>query len=824
MGNHTQAIENHSTSAHAASQADLANANANTNANMAWAVPAPWHWAAQLSQSAWSYGVDAWQRSILYADVRRQRGNQYHAHQQEAVPNVLSFPAELVMSGLDLPRPVNYALVRITTAAGVVTDPSKRPFVVVDPRAGHGPGIGGFKPDSEIGAALKAGHPCYFIGFTPEPTASQSVEDVMHAEAAFVRKVAELHPEAMGKPAVIGNCQAGWQILMTAAVWPELFGPIIVAGAPVSYWAGNEPMRYAGGLLGGSWLTALTSDIGHGRFDGAWLVQNFENLNPANTLWTKQYNLYAKVDTEGPRYLEFERYWGGYVFLNGAEIQYIVDKLFIGNQLATAQLRTQEGQRIDLRNIRSPIVVFCSYGDNITPPAQALGWITDLYRDDTDVLAHDQTIVYATHDSIGHLGIFVSGSVGRKEHREFAANIDIIDLLPAGIFHAQVEDHPAGVPSAELDDGEYLLRIERSGVQAIRDMVQLDQDSERRFAAAARISEINLALYRNLWQPWVRAWSTSTSAQWAQAMHPMRLGYEHWSDRQPLAGVVKQLAETVLQQRQPVATDTPFWQAQTRFSDAIVQALDQYRDQRDAWYGWFFDSVYGAPAVQALAGQSSQVTESVGPVRPQPCDTPEHQAYLQEQLRQLEHSTDEGGLPEAVMRALCHIFAVRGEADGRHFRHAWDVLRPHLGAQMQAFRHLARSQAVLMRHHSGAALAAIPQLLRTAEPQDIRQAAAFIADLAQRGGPLTPLEQAGLLTVQALFAQGLEAAAQRSAAKTPAAIPDALAQQLEDSFSAAAKQGALAQSALAPTAKALPPKSRRAPKRAQHPAAKPRKT
>ena len=32
-------------------------------------------------------------------------------------------------------------------------------------------------------------------------------------------------------------------------------------------------MRYSGGLLGGSWLTALTGDIGGGGFDGAWLVK-----------------------------------------------------------------------------------------------------------------------------------------------------------------------------------------------------------------------------------------------------------------------------------------------------------------------------------------------------------------------------------------------------------------------------------------------------------------------------------------------------------------------------------------------------------------------
>ena len=66
-------------------------------------------------------------------------------------------------------------------------DPAKPPFVVVDPRAGHGPGIGGMKQDSEIGVALAAGHPCYFIGFLPEPVPGQTIEDVCAAEAALHR-------------------------------------------------------------------------------------------------------------------------------------------------------------------------------------------------------------------------------------------------------------------------------------------------------------------------------------------------------------------------------------------------------------------------------------------------------------------------------------------------------------------------------------------------------------------------------------------------------------------------------------------------------------
>jgi hypothetical protein len=58
---------------------------------------------------------------------------------------------------------------------------------------------------------LKAGHPCYFVGFLPHPVPGQTIEDVCRAEAQFIAKVAELHPEADGKPALIGNCQAGWQ-------------------------------------------------------------------------------------------------------------------------------------------------------------------------------------------------------------------------------------------------------------------------------------------------------------------------------------------------------------------------------------------------------------------------------------------------------------------------------------------------------------------------------------------------------------------------------------------------------------------------------------
>ena len=484
--------------------------------------------------AALEYMVDAGQRSVLFMDVMRQRGSQYREHLAETVPHVLDYAAELVIDGRTLPqRPVNYLLVRIVPPKGVDIDMKRRPFVVVDPRAGHGPGIGGFKADSEIGVAMKAGHPCYFVGFTPDPMPGQTIEDIARAEAVFLEKVISLHPEADGKPCVIGNCQAGWAVAILASIRPELFGPIILAGAPLSYWAGvrgQNPMRYSGGLLGGSWLTALSSDMGAGKFDGGKLVANFENQNPANTLWTKQYNVYSKVDTEAKRYLEFEKWWGGHVNLNAEEIQFIVDELFVGNKLAAGLIETSDGTAVDLRNIRSPIVVFCSKGDNITPPQQALDSILDLYDDVDEMRSFGQTIVYTVHKSIGHLGIFVSGGNREEGRREFSSNIDLIDLLPPGLYEATFERKSGDTASPDLTTGEWIMRCEKRTLDDIRAMGGNSAEDERRFATAARVSEINLSLYRAFMQPMVKAIFTPQVAEPMKRFDTGRLQYEAFTD------------------------------------------------------------------------------------------------------------------------------------------------------------------------------------------------------------------------------------------------------------------------------------------------------
>ncbi|WP_284262209.1 DUF3141 domain-containing protein [Bradyrhizobium iriomotense] len=670
-----------------------------------------------LVASAVEYLVDAGQRSVLFLDIMRQRGDQYREHVAQTAPHVLQYAAELIMDGRKLDEPVNYALVRIIPPKGVEIDMKRRPFVVVDPRAGHGPGIGGFKADSEIGVAMKAGHPCYFIGFLPEPMPGQTIECIARAEALFIEKVISRHPDADGKPCVIGNCQAGWAVMILASLRPELFGPLIIAGAPLAYWAGvhgKYPMRYSGGLLGGSWLTALASDLGGGKFDGAWLVQNFENQNPSNTLWTKQYNVYSKVDTEADRYLEFERWWGGHVNLNAEEIQFIVDELFVGNNLAAGKIVMSDGRKVDLRNIRSPIVVFCSKGDNITPPQQALHWVLDCYADVDEIRAYGQTIVYTVHESVGHLGIFVSGGVAKKEHAEFSGNIDLIDVLPPGLYEATFEARGSGTLNADLATGQWIMRCEARTLDDIRAMGGNSPEDELRFAAAKRVSELNLAAYQKYVQPWIKGMVTPQMAELARNMHPLRLQYEAFSSQNPWMSVVKSAADEVEDKRKPASKDNPFLAFQEQMSKQIVHALDSWRDSQEALSEAIFLNVYGSPALQAAVGVDPNAAPSARREM-----TAEHRAMLDRRIAELKSKIGEGGLREAAIRALLYVGSARGMVDERSIEALRQVRRDHAGARLTLaeFKMLVREQFFMLLLDRDAALAAIPKML----PDDVNQ-------------------------------------------------------------------------------------------------------
>jgi hypothetical protein len=709
----------------------------------------PWLGSADPLQR---YLMDAWQRWILTLDVLRQRGNSYQEQKKRISPAVLNFGFEVVQDGRAFERPVNYVLVRIRPAAGVPLDARKRPFVIFDPRAGQGPGIGGMKHESEIGEVLQAGHPCYFVGFLENPIPGQTIEDVCRAEARFVAKVAELHPQAESRPCLIGNCQAGWQIMMMSAIRPDLIGPVMIAGAPLSYWAGTHgkaPMRYNGGLLGGTWLTALTGDLGNGLFDGANLVANFENMHPSNTCWKKLYHLYSQVDTESPRFLGFEKWWGNPILLNAEEMQWIADELFVGNKLSSGELRTSDGIRVDLRNIKSPIIVFCSKGDDITPPQQALDWILDLYDHENELIANGQTIVYTLHESIGHLGIFVSGKVATKEDKELIQFMDMIDLLPPGLYEAVITEASGNIEGQGLINGRYQFSLKARTLGDIRALGGNDAADALRFATVRSVSEVNLGLYRTFASPIIKNFVTEQSASALRQLHPNRLRFGIFSDKNPFMAPIADWANTVRANRHQIASDNPLLRTEQTVSDWIVKSLDAFTDARDAMVEGIFMSTYGSPLLQALVGLRADGAQSRRHVERELA----REAAIERKQAELDKKIEQGSPVEAALRALIYIRQPQQTFDQRSFSILKQVNSELPEAErigLAQFKEMMKEQFFIVMHDQERAVAAIPMLLPAVRGER-NSLIGVIRQLVNSGDPLPEESKRRLARMEALF-------------------------------------------------------------------------
>ncbi len=657
-----------------------------------------------VMQEAMEYAVDATQRSILFWDTMRRAGNDFVEHEKAGCPPVLVFDWDMVLDGRTLPRRCNYALVRIKPPANYpATDAAMRPFVIIDPRAGHGAGIGGFKSDSQVGVALRRGHPVYFVIFFRDPEPGQTILDITAAERAFLRTVHDQHPKAP-KPVVIGNCQGGWAVMMLGASDPELMGPLVLNGAPLSYWAGERgknPMRYMGGLAGGSWPAAMLADLGNGRFDGANLVLNFEALSPGNTWFKKYWNLYEKADSEPDRFLEFERWWGGYFLMNRDEIRWIVENLFIGDRFARGEISAGPGARanatFNMRAIKSPIVVFASVGDNITPPGQALRWIADVYRDEKEIKALGQTIVYLVHDDIGHLGIFVSGQVANKEHTEIANTLEMIEAVAPGLYEMRITD----TAGSGANTGYQVELVERT----IADIRAVSGEAENEaFPAVAKIAAANQTLYDLFAGPAIRQMATEQTAELRRQMHPLRLRRTLVSDLNPFMAAFAGAAERVRDQRAPAAADNPFLKVERAMADRVEGAMDAWRDWRDAWTEVAFHAVYGSLA--ALGVSEATAEEEAAETADALADAPEVRAALAR--------IAEGTYAEAVVRMMILLARARGGVRRSRLARSQAVLTgepPFAELTAAARQALIREQTLVVEMAPEEALQTLPKLL-----------------------------------------------------------------------------------------------------------------
>ena len=532
------------------------------------------------------YMIDFAQRYFLFIDVMRKRGNIMLEHYQKGMPPLIYFDTEEIMDARGFETPANFILLKIIPPKDVKINPKKRPIMIFDPRAGHGPGLGAFKKDSEAGIAMQEGHQCYLVAFFSEPCKEQTLDSVGKALLTFIDIMHDLHPD--DPPVIYANCQAGWMVTMIAASRPDITGPIVINGTPLSYWAGRDmvnPMRVAGGLTGGVWMTMLLSDLGNGKFDGAWLVHNFEMLNPANTFWKKEFNVFHNVDKEEKRYLDFEKWWTGFYSFNEEEMVAIVNNLFIGNKLEKGEMVDPYGKKIDLKKIKEPLIIFASEGDNISPPEQGLQWICEVYKNTAELKKHGQRIIYMIHPNIGHLGIFVSGKVANKEHRAIIEQIENIRKLPPGLYEMKIV---SSTKEKNLKKDQFEVDFIEKDIQDIK----LDYEKED-FEYVNYVSKANKYFYENYLRPFIKPLVNEESAKITKWLHPDRFFRVIYSDKvNPYIKYYEYIAEYIRQNRQKVDDKNFFKISENKLSNNIVTFLDSYREFRDNFYEWMFKSMY----------------------------------------------------------------------------------------------------------------------------------------------------------------------------------------------------------------------------------------
>lgn len=686
-----------------------------------------------------SYSADSSKRLLQTVDVLKERGDVFLEHELAGCPPVLDYDYQVIMDASKFERPCNYVLLRIESPKGIITDEDKRPYIIIDPRAGHGAGIGGFKHESQVGVALKQGHPVYFVAFKRLPEPTQTIADITYAEGKFVREVEKRHPVAQA-PVIIGNCQGGWAALILAATNSDITGPIVLNGAPVSAWSGEvgvNPMRYKAGVNGGTWLSMLSADMNNGVFDGAALVDNFEKMTPYRNYVGKYYDLYKNPQANRQRFLDFERWWGGFFLMNDKEIQWIVENIFIGNRIARNTAQLEKGVNIDLRNVKAPIIAFASHGDDITPPQQALSWILDAYSDERDIEVCGQRIIYMIHEQVGHLGIFVSSKIANNEHTGIASIMDMIEVLPPGLYELDINDI-----EGTGQEKTFTLNLKRRSFTDLSQAIGEHRVDEELFKAVHRYSMTQTQAYEHNLRPIVKAMSNETSAQLLRTMHPLRLQRSAWSSKNPLAVAASNLSQVVtnmadkkysedyvpvektqethypsdayarikLPAIESMQQDNLFLQVEKMFMDSVQITLDFWRDWQGRYTEKMFFGIWSMPWFREYG-------EPVGSRRLLDKNELNQLPKVDEALTKVA----EGGFNEAVVRMmiLCNIVA-DDNIDRDQLMRLTEVL-----TEQEPFCHLLNTELASIIHTQ-------TLIVRFAEEDSIKSLSTLLKDKSKR--------------------------------------------------------------------------------------------
>ena len=333
------------------------------------------------------------------------------------------------------------------------------------------------------------------------------------------------------------------------------------------------------------------------------------------------------------------------------------------------------------------------------------------------------------HETIGHLGIFVSGPVSRKEHHAMITSVDQADLLAPGLYEMIIEE--------SLGDGKentaYDVRFEARDMDDLKALDD-DVDDPAIFGPVARLSTLNDLFYQLMVSPFVRPAVTEALAEGIRRMHPLRTTKYGFSDLNPWMLPFKPLAKQARENRRAVDDTNPFMALEKQVSAHISESLDFVRDARDLGQELWFQSVYHNPWLQAWF-----------------CGSKDSGCAKQDECRaEWLEDVAEGGFAEGVVRIMSALAHAGGSTDRNVLKAFQDISHKDERLNKLVSAELAdavKKQACILAGDPGQAIETLAALLP--DPADRQAALAIALGIFPEGEALEPEVQARLENIQA---------------------------------------------------------------------------
>jgi polyhydroxyalkanoate synthase len=249
---------------------------------------------------------------------------------------------------------------------------------------------------------LERGFDVYLIdwGVPPHDDRGLTLDDYVSGRLARVIEFV-LRERGMERLHLIGYCMGGTLSVLYTALQPHKVKTLTLLAAPIDF-SGKESLLHVWTDRGSFDVDALI-DV-HGNCPAEFLQTCFLAMRPVQNLLEKNISLLENLEDGRflASYFAMETWVNDNIPVAGATFREFVHKLYQNNELVRGEFELGQ-QRIELEQIRCPLLLLTADRDHLVVPASTLGIRRCVGSREVDELGIDA----------GHVGLVVSG----KAHR-----------------------------------------------------------------------------------------------------------------------------------------------------------------------------------------------------------------------------------------------------------------------------------------------------------------------------------------------------------------------------------------------------------------------